>query len=96
MGLLTPIMGNHGVQPQELSHHLICNCDTFWLVCIIIRRFRLDAHESLAMLRVSPTRVAPVERREFRDLDLFRQELGKCVNRLFEHEYGVPAATSAP
>ena len=49
-----------------------------------------------SMLRVSPTRVAPVERREFRDLDLFRQELGKCVNRLFEHEYGVPAATSAP
>ena len=48
MGLLTPIMGNHGVQPLELSHHLMCNCDTLGLVFSIML---LDAHERLAMLQ---------------------------------------------
>ena len=48
MGLLTPIMRNHGAQPLELSHHLMCNCYTSWLVFSIIK---LDAYERLAKLQ---------------------------------------------
>ena len=40
-------MENHGVQPFQLSHHLLCNFDTFGFVSIA----SLDAHESLAMLQ---------------------------------------------